>query len=118
MTLKPHPETKPVLTLGPTPDADAGLFRLYDGKLRLEGLQFQLLPPRDEFRTQTVVAFLGDGQCTFKDCVVTLEETRNVQMALATLLDPSTVMRMARRRGRKGRSCDWKAAWCAALATC
>jgi Protein kinase domain len=93
LTIKPHPEFRPVLTLGPTTEPDAALFRLHDGKLRLEGLQFAFPPPRDDFRTQTVVAVLGDGQCTLKDCAVTLEETRTVQMAVVTLPDASAVMR-------------------------
>jgi hypothetical protein len=83
-----------VLLLGETTEAEAALFRLHDGQLRLEGLEFHLQPPRADFKTQTVAALVGDGQCTFKDCVVTLEQTREVQLTVATVADPSSVMRM------------------------
>jgi serine/threonine protein kinase len=94
LTIKAFPGCRPVLTLGPTTEADAALFRLHDGLLRLEGLDFYLQPRRTDFKGQTVVALVGDGQCVFKDCVATLEETREVPVSLITLCDPSSVMRM------------------------
>lgn len=94
LTIKPHPGSRPVLTMGTTTDADAALFRLHDGQLRLEGLEFYLQPRRTDFKAQTVVAILGDGLCIFRDCVATLEETREVPVSLVTLTDPSSVMRM------------------------
>jgi tRNA A-37 threonylcarbamoyl transferase component Bud32 len=94
LTIKPYPGHRPVLTLGTTTEADAALFRLHDGQLRLEGLEFYLQPRRADFKGQTIVALVGDGQCVFKDCVATLEETREVPVSLVTLTDPSGVMRM------------------------
>src|SRR5262249_13795590 len=94
VTVKPAPGCHPVLTLGETTEADAALFRLHDGQLRLEGLEFHLQPTRADFRTQTLAALVGDGQCVFKDCVLTLEETREVQLAAATVADPNGVMRL------------------------
>src|SRR5262249_15326876 len=64
-TIKPYPGCRPVLTLGSTTEADAALFRLHDGQLRLEGLEFFLQPRRADFKGQTVVALVGDGQCVF-----------------------------------------------------
>src|SRR5262249_28843528 len=94
LTIKAFPGCRPILTLGPTPEVDAALFRLHDGQLRLEGLEFTLQPRRTNFKGQCVVALVGDGQCTFKDCVASLEELREVPVSLVTLCDPSSVMRM------------------------
>jgi hypothetical protein len=94
VTIRPYPNYRPVLTLGETPDQEASLFRLYDGKLRLEGLHFQFPTPRQGFRSQAVLAVAGDGQCVFKDCLVTLQEAPTVQFALVALLDPAATMRM------------------------
>jgi hypothetical protein len=93
LTVKPFPRYHPVLTLAPAPDADPALFRLYDGELRLEGLEFALRPARAEFKTQAVVALAGAGLCTFHRCVVTLEEIEDVQLAAAALPDADGVMR-------------------------
>jgi serine/threonine protein kinase len=94
VTIRPYPDSHPVLTLGLTTEPDAALFRVHDGKLSLEHLEFRLQPDRAGFRAQTVVAIMGDGQCTFKDCVATLEEGREVALSLVTLADPSSVMKM------------------------
>jgi serine/threonine protein kinase len=94
VTIKPYPNYHPVLTIGPTTERDAALFRIHDGQLKLEHLEFHLLPGALEFKAQTVVAIMGDGQCTFKDCVVTLEGNRQVPLSLITLGDPSEAMRM------------------------
>src|SRR5262249_55759914 len=63
--------------------------------LRLEGLEFRLSPGRSEFRAQTVAAVMGDGRCTLKDCVVTLEESRDVPLSVVTLADTTGVMKVA-----------------------
>ena len=54
-------------------DDNAFLFRLADGKLTLEGLDFLLQPGKLEIRSLAAVAAAGDGECSFKDCVLTLE---------------------------------------------
>ena len=46
MTIRPYPDFRPVLTLGDATDSDAALFRLHDGRLRLENLHFVLPLPR------------------------------------------------------------------------
>jgi serine/threonine protein kinase len=95
LTIKPFGDMHPVLTLGQTSQADAAMFHLHSGKLRLEKLEFLLHPNSDMFTAQAVVDMVADGQCTFSDCVATLEELRPVRLALAVLTDPSGVMRMA-----------------------
>src|SRR5262249_15022020 len=44
VTIKPHPDSRPVLTLGDTAEKDVALFTVHDGKLALEGLEFRLQP--------------------------------------------------------------------------
>jgi serine/threonine protein kinase len=95
LTIKPFGEMHPVLTLGQTSQADAAMFHLHSGRLRLEKLEFLLHPQSDMFTAQAVVDMVADGQCTFSDCMATFEELRPVRLALATLTDPSGVMRMA-----------------------
>jgi hypothetical protein len=96
LTLKPFPDYHPVLTLGDTVERDAAIFRVHDGRLRLEGLEFRLRPERDEFTAQSVVEVAGDGQCVFKDCVVTLDESRGKPLALVMLGDSSRVTKTER----------------------
>src|SRR5206468_262301 len=67
VSIKPHPGYHPILSMGQTTEQDAALFRVYDGQLRLESLEFQLAPGSSPFKAQTVVAVMGDGQCTLKD---------------------------------------------------
>jgi hypothetical protein len=94
LTIRPFEGCKPVLTLAKTSEPNAALFRLHDGKLRLEGLQFYLRPDKEGFKSQSVVTLAGDGECTFQGCVVTLEPAWRVPLAAVTLSDPSTVMKM------------------------
>jgi serine/threonine protein kinase len=83
----------PVLTLGDTQEADAVLFRVYNGKLRLEELELRLRPSRDA-TSQAVVSFLGDGECTFKDCLITLDRSgRTTPLMVAVLNEPGRLMR-------------------------
>jgi serine/threonine protein kinase len=100
VTLKPYRRFHPVLTLGPTTEPDAALFRIHDGRLKLERLEFRLAPERSGFRAQAVVAVMGDGQCTFQDCVITLEDPRRASLSVVTLADPSAVMHMGPQAGQ------------------
>jgi serine/threonine protein kinase len=73
LTIKPYRGYRPILTLGETSQTDTSLFRVHDGRLRLEGLAFRLLPSKSQFKVQTVVALVGDGECLLNDCVATLD---------------------------------------------
>jgi hypothetical protein len=102
VTIKADRDCRPVLTLSPeTDDEEAALFRLHDGKLRLEGLGFALHPANARFKAQTVVASLGEGTCTFQDCVFTLEEAHDARLAAVTLADLPGVFKMDRPSGQR-----------------
>jgi serine/threonine protein kinase len=89
---------QPILTLTDkeSVDNDTSLFRVHDGKLTLENLEFRLRA-RKGFKALGVVSLRGDGQVTLRGCVVTLDrgEQREdeVSLAVASLLDPGKVMK-------------------------
>jgi serine/threonine protein kinase len=105
VTLKPYPGHSPILTLAAnTDEEDAALFRLNSGQLKLEQLEFLLKPDRPGFKAQTVIAFKGNGQCSFKQCIVTFSEeaaTAGAHLCLATLLDTRDAMKMPARDPRQ-----------------
>ncbi len=95
LTIKPDKGFRPILVLGETAERDTAMFRLHDGKLHLEGLEIRLRPEQRGFTAQTLVAFLGDGQCTLKDCVITLEAQGNdTTLSVCSLRDQDGVMKM------------------------
>ncbi len=87
LTVRPFANYRPLLVVAPTPDPESALFRLYDGQLHLEGLQFALRPARSDIRIQSVVALAGSGQVEFKGCAVTLDEGGDAQLAAVALPD-------------------------------
>jgi serine/threonine protein kinase len=94
LTIRPKTGFHPVLTIGETKETDPALFRLGDGKLSLEGLSF-LLKPIDEHNAQTIVSVLGGGNCTFKDCLLTLDQNgKKAVLAAATIGDAAPTMMM------------------------
>jgi serine/threonine protein kinase len=72
-------------------ETDVSLFRLHDGRLVLEDLEFRLRPSREEFDGQAVLALFGDGECVLRRCVITLERGERagarLRLAVATLPD-------------------------------
>jgi hypothetical protein len=101
LTIRPFRRFRPVLTLNrETPELDTALFRVHDGTLRLSGLGIRLRPSKgkSEARVQAaaaVVAFLGDGDCLLKDCVITLDRAKqDTTLALASVNVAVPVMRL------------------------
>jgi hypothetical protein len=101
VTIRAAPRYHPRLALAASYEEDAFLFLVQDGKLRLEGLEFQVKPTRTEYKSQTVVAAVGDGECTFKDCVINLDPAGlGVALAAVSVADPPGVMKMDQRPAR------------------
>ena len=94
VTIKPYPGYHPILSIASTPEQDAAMFRIYDGQVKLESLDFLLAPGSSPFKAKTVVAVMGDGQCSLKDCLVTMLGAKDVGLTLVTLADPAGVMKM------------------------
>jgi serine/threonine protein kinase len=101
LVIKAAPGTHPVLLLGQSSDRDAALFRLHDGRLQLEDLELRLLPPQPElgkpsYLSQAIVALMGEGRCSFRNCLITLDQNSQTGTALAVATLPATdnVMKM------------------------
>jgi serine/threonine protein kinase len=101
LTIRAASGYRPVLVLtGANPeDKDAGLFRVYDGKLRLEQVQFQVRAP-----AVAAAVLVGDGSCSFSDCVLTLEQTNVARLAAVAVTNLPAAMednRMTRPAGQR-----------------
>ncbi|HWY87560.1 MAG TPA: hypothetical protein VNX28_12580, partial [Gemmataceae bacterium] len=102
VTLKPFPgESPPVINLGKTQDSEAAFFRMYDGKLTIEQLEFVLEPDQENFKAMTVVFMGGNASCTLKNCLITMRPSdsikhpKRVPLSVVTLADPELAMKMA-----------------------
>jgi hypothetical protein len=101
LKIKPYPDCRPILTLGETTQKEAALFVLHDGQVQFEHLEFQLKPNK-EFDFQTVLEMIGNGRCTFKECVLTLleadkgdtEKGEGKRPSVIRLSDPGKAMKM------------------------
>jgi serine/threonine protein kinase len=89
LTIRADKNYHPILTLSETgEDSTTALFDVCNGKLRLEGLEIRLRPGSDDFDAQAVVSFLADGECTLKDCLITLDRAgRKTALAVALLTE-------------------------------
>jgi hypothetical protein len=94
LTIRPYRDYHPVLVLGKVAEDDTALFRVFDGKLQLEDLEFRLEPRDRNFKAQAVATVNGTGQCGFKNCVVTLDAGGlSASLAVASIADSSHIMK-------------------------
>lgn len=94
LTIKPFPGFQPILTLDVTPEPNAALFKLFDGKLCLENLELLLKPLHSGFKSQAVVSLVGNGKVTFKQCLFTLKDVDRVPLRVVVLENPDNAMKM------------------------
>jgi hypothetical protein len=94
LTIRPYPGYHPLITLDKTDEEHAALFRLHDGKLKLVQLDFLLRPANDRFKSQSVVAAVGEGACTAEGCLFTLDGVPDVRLAVVKVADLPGVMKM------------------------
>ncbi|MGL6095594.1 MAG: serine/threonine-protein kinase, partial [Fimbriiglobus sp.] len=100
-TVRPYPGTRPVLTPGVTVKIDAGLFRIGDGDLTLDGLELRLRPRADVPAAKSLAAVVvtGGGRCVLRDCVVTFDDPGMAEkLAAVTVADPDPDGRTTTRR--------------------
>jgi hypothetical protein len=103
ITIKPFPNYHPILKMAPLPEKDAALFTLHDGKLTFEDLEFLLQPSSDQTEAQAVVKLVQDGACTFNRCVITLKDPRRASLAVVTLADRSSAVKMDKNKPENAR---------------
>jgi serine/threonine protein kinase len=85
----------PVLAAPGNDKLDQTLFRLVNGEVAFEGIQFVLKPARPKnAQVVAAVTVIGGRACSFKDCVFTLAEEDDSRAAAVHLADPDKVMAM------------------------
>ncbi|HEY7326315.1 MAG TPA: serine/threonine-protein kinase [Gemmataceae bacterium] len=83
ITIRAEAGFHPILTMSGAEAVNVpALFAVCNGKLQLEGLEIRLRPREDDWCA--VVAFVGDGECVLKGCLITLERS-NRKTTLAVL---------------------------------
>jgi hypothetical protein len=95
VTVRPYPGSRPALVLDPGERTEPSLFKLMEGELTLDGLEFRIKVRGGEVRTAAVVTLVGGRNCTLRNCVVTLEEQADEKAAAVVLADPTGVMQSA-----------------------
>jgi serine/threonine protein kinase len=92
LTIRAEAGFHPILTMSGEEAVNVpALFSVCNGKLQLEGLEIRLRPRGDD-DWSAAVAFVGDGECVLKGCLVTLE--RSIRKAALAVL-PHERMRKA-----------------------
>lgn len=85
----------PVLAAPGNDKLDQTLFRLVNGEVAFEGVQFVLKPARPRnAQVVAAVTVVGGRGCAFKDCLFTLAEEDDSKAAAVHLTDPDKVMAM------------------------
>jgi hypothetical protein len=64
-----------------------------------KNLHFRLDPGQKGFKAQAVAAIAGDGSCTFENCLITLGEPRDCELAAVLLPRPNLVRTRMGSRG-------------------
>ena len=92
LTFKPDKGYSPILTAPGGDKLDQTLFKLLNGEVAFEGVQFLLKPKVAQ--TVAAVTIVGGKTCAFKDCVFTLAEDDDSKAAVVVIADPAGVMKM------------------------
>jgi hypothetical protein len=93
LTFAPDPGSAPVLTAGADNKLSRALFKVWEGRVTLEDLEFVLRPGRENEAVAAVTLVAGRG-VTFRRCVFTLEEPDGKSAAVVTVDDPGREMMM------------------------
>jgi hypothetical protein len=95
VTLRPVPGFHPVVAVARSSDQHSLLFRVLDGEVTLDDLEFRVQPSDANLKSQAVAGLVGDGRCAFKKCVVTLDQAgKAVPVAVAAISDPEAFQMM------------------------
>ena len=94
LTFAPFEGSAPILTPAADNKLNFSLFKLWDGKLTLKGLEFQLRPGAENESVAAVKVVAGRA-VEFKDCVFTLDEPDGKTATVVDVADPGREMMMA-----------------------
>lgn len=98
LTFKPDPGSRPVLIPARVDDLNLSLFRIREGRVAFENLEFRLAPGPDQEAVSAVTVVAGRG-CAFTRCVFTLDEGE-AAAAVVTLAEAGREMKMDGPAGR------------------
>lgn len=98
LTFKPYEDgngrSRPVLTTGPTNRLDVAMFTLEDGDISFEDLQFRVnAGHQGALVWRQAVSMFGAKRCSFRSCVITLDEDGG-KAAAVSIHDPEGRMMM------------------------
>ncbi len=93
LKFEPDPGSSPVLTPAAANQLDFALFRVREGRLTLERLEFQVRPGAQNDTVAAVTVVAGRG-VQFKDCVFNLDEPDGKTAAVVKIDDPGREMVM------------------------
>ena len=94
--IKAEEGSAPILVPAKSERVDVSMFRLEEGELRLEGLQFDQTHKIDEdtdLRTASIVTIAGGRRCEFQHCVISMNEQFSEKLAVVSIQDVSAQMR-------------------------
>lgn len=98
LIIKPYSaEHRPILTMAAIPgtlDASVNLLTIEDSKIEVQDLEL-MLEPNPKLSAAGMVELKGNGQCTFRRCVLTLKAAESVALYAAALREAKLVMKMA-----------------------
>jgi serine/threonine protein kinase len=95
LTFKPEPGSRPILVPKFSTKLDLSLFRVIEGRVTFENLQFQIKPTQPGYQESVAAVTLVAGRgCTFRNCVFTLQEEDGKVATAVMLSDPDREMKM------------------------
>ena len=98
VTIRPEDDNATlVLTPGDTNRLDSTMFRLEEGDLRFERIEFRLKPAAvkaGDLKSQSIVTLAAGGRrCEFSRCIITMEQQSDEILSAVRLVDISAEMR-------------------------
>lgn len=102
VTIRADSGYHPILVAGESFESSVPIFKLYDGKIRLEGLEIRLQGQR-QISGLTLVSFVGDGRCEIINCLLTLDRGTHDTLLNLAIVEPDARSRtMGKVTGQEG----------------
>ena len=96
-TIRPEDPNASLVLFAAEPNRlDSAMFRLEEGDIRFERIDFRLKPTvskAGDMASQSVVAMAGGRKCEFHQCTITMEQQKDEILTAVALIDDSLKMR-------------------------